>query len=118
MDHSVFISYGHADMKPVSWIERLRLYLGQNRHAGAIKIWDDSKISAGVDWRQSIATALDHCKAAILLVGPAFLASKFVMSNELPPLLAAARSRGVRIFPLHHACCVQAKRVGAVQRRE
>jgi hypothetical protein len=98
--HSVFISYGHADMKPVSWIERLRLYLGQNRHEGGIEIWDDSKIGAGADWRQSIAAALDHCKAAVLLVGPAFLASTFVTTNELPRLLTAARSRELRIFPL------------------
>jgi TIR domain len=96
----VFISYGHADMEPFSWIDRLRLYLRQNRHEGAIEIWDDSKISPGTDWRHSIATALNHCHAAILLVGPAFLASEFVMSNELPSLLAAARTRGVKIFPV------------------
>ena len=81
MVHSVFISYGHADMDPVSWIDRLRLYLGQNRHEGGIEIWDDSRIDAGAEWRQSIGTALHHCKAAILLVGPAFLASRFVMTQ-------------------------------------
>jgi hypothetical protein len=94
---SIFISYGQADMKTEPWIDRVRLYLAQNR---GIEIWDDSKIVPGADWRQSIATALGSCNAAILLVGPAFLGSDFVMSNELPHLLVAARSRRLPIFPL------------------
>jgi hypothetical protein len=97
---SVFISYGRADMTPFSWIERLRLYLAQNRREDGLDIWDDSKISTGEEWRRSIRTAIDRADAAIVLVGPAFLASEFVMTEELPHLLAAVHSRGVRIFPL------------------
>jgi hypothetical protein len=100
MAATIFISYGRADMQPVSWIERLRLYLAQNRHDGGLEIWDDSKIASGTDWRQSIGTAIEHCDAAILLVGPGFLASQFVMTSELPRLLSAAQTRGLRIFPL------------------
>ncbi len=100
MSGTVFISYSRKDMTPISWIERLRLYLAQNRHKGGLEVWDDSKIVPGADWRQSISTALTHCQAAILLVGPGFLASEFVTTEELPKLLIAARRRNLWIFPL------------------
>lgn len=37
---------------------------------------------------------------AILLVSADFLASDYIANNELPPLLLAARTRGVRILPV------------------
>ena len=87
-------------MEPVSWLDRLRLYMRQNLHDGAIEVWDDGKIGAGADWRAAIATAMDRSDGAVLLVGPGFLASDFVAAQELPRLIAAAQSRGLRIFPL------------------
>jgi hypothetical protein len=100
MTNSIFISYGHADMKETPWVEHLRFYLMQNRHDGGLEMWDDSKIDPGSSWRKSIATALNSAEAAILLVGPAFLGSEFIRTEELPQLLSAARRLNKPLFPL------------------
>jgi TIR domain len=108
---SVFISYGHADCTDTNWVERLRLYLMQNRQDGGLEIWDDTKIEPGSNWRKSIEAALTAADAAILLVGPAFLASEFVRMEELPHLLSAQQQHGKPIFPLIVKHCSYRKSV-------
>ena len=105
MANTLFISYGHLDMTPVNWVERLKLYLAPFRQKGIVDIWDDSRIAPGTEWRQEIAQALDRSTAAILVVGPAFLASDFIAQHELPRLLKAAKTCGVSIYPLIVAYC-------------
>lgn len=53
MTNSIFISYGHADMKETPWVEHLRFYLMQNRHDGGLEMWDDGKIDPGSSWRKA-----------------------------------------------------------------
>ena len=64
-------------------------------------IWDDTKIEVGSEWQHEIEHALDTCKVAILLISPSFLASKFIVDQELPRILEAARARGVIVLPVH-----------------
>jgi hypothetical protein len=80
---TLFISYAHGDMQPIDWLERLRLYLAPSRHEGVVDAWDDTRISAGTRWREEISAAIGRAKSAILLVGPAFLASDFIRAEEL-----------------------------------
>ena len=101
----VFISYAHADQLQIDWLARLKLYLAQARRSGNIDAWHDGRLDAGVDWRGEIEAAIREARAAILLVGPAFLASRFIQDHELPPLLEGARSRGIRIFPVIIGWC-------------
>ena len=93
----VFISYSHDDRV---WVDRLRrmmapLLRGSGRE---LRLWDDSQIRAGRPWREAIEVALAEAKVALLLVSDAFLASEFVMGQEVPPLLAAAEAEGVLIL--------------------
>ena len=81
MSATVFLSYSHKDMTPVHWLERLKMYLAPLRRSGDVEIWDDSLIPAGSTWNAEISRAIQRSKAAILLVGPGFLASYFI-SNE------------------------------------
>jgi hypothetical protein len=100
VESSLFISYGHIDMTPTNWLERLKLYLAPLRREELIDIWDDSRIKVGSQWRVEIKDAMERTSAALLLVGPGFLASEFIQDNELPTLLSAAQVRGVKIYPI------------------
>lgn len=102
---NLFISYAHDDMRADHWLDRLRLYLAPLRTSD-VAIWDDSRIEAGQQWNPEIETALHLADAAILLVGPAFLASDYINTVELPRLLDAAERRGIRILPLVVGYCM------------
>jgi len=91
----VFISYSHGDGQ---WLGLLQKHLKPYVRTGSLEIWDDTKITAGTQWRASIREALERAKVALLLVSPNFLESEFIAHNELPPLLQAARAKGLRIL--------------------
>jgi hypothetical protein len=96
-DTKVFISYSHVD---TAWLERLKRHLKPLVREGSLDYWDDTHIRPGDDWQQEIRTALDRAQVAVLLISADFFASDFIEETELPPLLAAAQAKGVRILPV------------------
>jgi hypothetical protein len=94
--NQVFVSYSHADEE---FLKRLRVHLGLLERRN-IKIWTDKDIEPGMKWRDEIRDALATTKVAVLLISTDFLSSDFITKQELPPLLAAASSEGVRILPV------------------
>lgn len=92
---SVFISYAHADdkfrsefetsIKPLVW-------------GGKLDVWSDKKLQASKKWRDEIQDAMERAQIAVLLFSQSFLASDFIMNEELPFVLEAAESRSVKIM--------------------
>src|SRR3954462_14506935 len=93
----IFISYSHADK---DWLERLKRHLKPLVRERNLDCWDDTHIRPGDDWKQEIQNALDTAQVAVLLISADFFASDFIAEPELPPLLDAAKAKGVRILPV------------------
>ena len=94
---NVFVSYSHVD-KP--WLERLKVHLKPLERKGKIELWSDKKIDPGKKWKAEVEKALKESVVAILLISADFLASDFIDSDELPPLLAAAAKEETVILPI------------------
>jgi hypothetical protein len=90
----VFVSYSHADAR---WLSILQTHLKPFVRQGYLEPWTDRDIRPGDNWRESISQALSEAAVAVLLVTPEFLASDFIVKDELPPLLAANRAKGLVI---------------------
>jgi len=95
--HKVFISYSHADRV---FLDRIIVHLRPLERQNLIDFWSDTKIKPGDRWKKEIRKALDEARTAILLISADFLASEFIVTNELPPLLAAAEREGTQIIPV------------------
>ena len=99
---SVFISYSHQDEE---WLERVKTFLRPLERDAELRLWSDSKIKPSSNWREEIRQAIDEADAAILLVSQDFLASDFIATEELPPLLNAASDGGLRVYPIFVSSC-------------
>jgi hypothetical protein len=53
--HKLFISYSHKDRE---WVERLSITLRPLEQRHGLERWDDSRIQAGMVWREEIEKAL------------------------------------------------------------
>ena len=100
---NIFISYSHADYQ---WLEELKKHLKVlSKYSGSVAYWEDTQLKGGDKWKQEIAEAIERANVAILLVSTDFLASDFISTDELPPLLVKAEKVGTRILPLIVAPC-------------
>jgi hypothetical protein len=93
----LFISYSHADTE---CLDRLLVHLKPLERTNTIVCWSDKRIRVGDKWKGEIEKNLKEAAIAILLISADFLASDFIVNNELPPLLLKADANGLRILPV------------------
>ena len=107
--HLIFISYSHKDK---AFLDRLMVHLRPLEKKKLIDPWADSRIVAGDKWKTEIASSLKKARAAILLISADFLASDFIVDNELPPLLRKADDSGTVVIPVVLRPCRFAREAG------
>ncbi|MGH3926176.1 MAG: toll/interleukin-1 receptor domain-containing protein [Pseudonocardiaceae bacterium] len=96
-----FVSYSHADR---DWMRRLMVLLAPVVRNRRLEPWADAHTKVGNEWRRDIFSAVQRARVAVCLITADFLASRFIMEEELPALRAA----GVRVVPmLVHDCLWQ-----------
>lgn len=94
---TLFISYSHKDQE---WLKRLRPHLDVLEHLGHVIPWDDRSIETGSEWYEEIKGKLQASRAAVLLISPDFLASKFCMKEEIPFMLEQVEESGLLLVPI------------------
>jgi hypothetical protein len=105
-ERSVFICYAHEDRR---WLERLLEFIHPLVRQEDLTKWSDEDIKIGEDWHERIRQQLELSKGFILIVSPAFLASDYIASSEVPVLLKHAADRGAPILPLIVSPCLYQK---------
>lgn len=93
----IFISYSHKDKE---WMQRLQIHLKPLVRNEKIEAWDDTQIKAGDKWKDKILNKLSTANVAILLISADFLASDFIVNNELPAILKKAEYSGLKIISI------------------
>jgi hypothetical protein len=102
MRNRAFVSYSHADAK---YLIRLQVHLAPYQRTMKVDVWDDTRITPGVRWKEEIKQAMTLARVAILLVSADFMASEFIAQNELPPLLEAAKQQGTLVVSVILSPC-------------
>ncbi len=101
---TAFICYAHKDNEDPNpskrWLDRLLEHLQPLVMQAQVIAWSDKQIDTGEHWHESIQTQLQNARVAVLLVTPAFLASKYIRNSELPVLLLNAKGMGVTVLPI------------------
>ena len=113
----ICIVFSHEDKE---WLDLLRLYFKPLSREIEISVWDDTPFQSRIqDWggdliggfmremkqrethahtkNERIRHALALAKLVVLLVSPSFLASDFMMDEEIPLLLQAAKRDALKV---------------------
>lgn len=101
--NGVFISYSRKDKRS---LDEFHSHLSHHVRSGQITYWDDTKIVPGSRWKVELKQALQSARIGVFLVSADFLASDFIATRELLPLLQAADKEGVIIMSIILSACV------------
>jgi hypothetical protein len=93
----VFVSYSQHDQK---WKDELLPLLIALQLDDQLEVWHDGRIDVGGKWRDEIETALARSAAAVCLVSKHFLATEFIVKEEVRYFLEQADARGLPILPV------------------
>jgi hypothetical protein len=87
-----FVSYAHRNRALVqNFIERLDDVLAPSKQFEYSR-WQDTDLILGNEWSTQISGAIEKCDFGLLLISPAFLASGFITSAELPKFVSGEKA--------------------------
>ena len=95
--NQIFVSYSHKDSE---WLDRLKVMLTPYLRMAETELvlWDDKQLRAGQQWNAEIKAALARAGVLVALVSADFLASNFIMQDELPVMVKAAKEGGAQLL--------------------
>jgi hypothetical protein len=94
---SLFCSYAREDE---SHRHLMRQHLTPMQHEGLIEPWDDLEILPGTEWDAAIAAQLETVSLVVLLISPAFVASKYCWGPEMHIALERHVAGLARVVPV------------------
>jgi hypothetical protein len=100
-DLKVFISYAREDSESLEALRRFLKPLEKpDPETGrrGVRVFADVAIQPSEHWRERIRQEIAAADAAVLLITQDFVASDFVMNEEIPLILDAHRERGMKVF--------------------
>lgn len=105
--YKIFISYSKKDKQ---YLEAFKNHLKPFDNNAELSVWSDQEIGAGANWDREIHDAMGEADAAVLLVSPDFLATDYVVDEEIPFLIEREASGTLVLAPFFiRAANVQAK---------
>ncbi|MFW6122004.1 MAG: toll/interleukin-1 receptor domain-containing protein [Petrotogales bacterium] len=86
-----FVAYAHKNKGLVNgFLDKLQDVLAPSKNYYYV-FWKDSGLIIGEEWEKQISKAINECHFGLLLISPAFLASKFITENELPAFVSGTK---------------------------
>ncbi|MBW4517458.1 MAG: tetratricopeptide repeat protein [Timaviella obliquedivisa GSE-PSE-MK23-08B] len=93
----VFFSYSRED-KPLR--DKLEVHLSGLKRQGVISSWHDREIVAGSEWEEEIDRHMRTADVILLLISPAFVASRYCYEIELPDAMARHEAEEACVVPI------------------
>jgi len=98
----LFLSWSHTDRTAKNdlvgpLLDHLKILSGVD-----VEWWEDSQLRIGVEWRRELLARLEECDYGVLLLSPAFLASTFIVEEELPRFVGERATKGALPVALKH----------------
>jgi len=87
----IFVSYARKNQNLAGkFLERYKEMVAASRRFD-YRFWQDEDILVGEVWHDAIYRALERCDIGLLLVSPAFLASRYISEHELPRFVGSRK---------------------------
>lgn len=91
----IYISSVKQDSK---WLRELQTFLRPHTRDENIELYSNENILPGANRKQEIATGLNKCRVAVLLLSADYLAEDELIKNELPLILAEQGTGELIVF--------------------
>ncbi|BAU11188.1 hypothetical protein LEP3755_16810 [Leptolyngbya sp. NIES-3755] len=109
----IFICYAHKDNEDSEFkqrcLDRLLQHLAPLEFDEEAIIWCDRELQIGNEWNPEILKALNSAKVAIALLSPAFFASSYIRTKEMPMILEQVDKGQTTLLPIMLSPCLVAE---------